>query len=166
MKSLLSKIIMALSIVGLFAVQSLADTKFDNKGSLKGLQQAHVYFDVNLKDDKLLVLRMELLDRTVKELEEAGLEVTGVIGFRGGASRYITKVDHYVLERQISNKRKIQDWVKRFSDKGIVIEQCLIAAQILDIPTNDFLPEVTIVGNGYISLVGYQAQGYSVVPMD
>lgn len=166
MKSLLSKIILPLTVVGLFAVQSLADTDFDNKGSLEGLKKAQVYFDVSLKDDNLLVFRMELLDRTVKEMKEAGLEVTGVIGFRGGASRYITKDDHYVLEEQISNKRKIQAWVKRFSGKGIVIEQCLIAAEIFDIPTEDFLPEVTIVGNGYISLVGYQAQGYSVVPMD
>ena len=166
MKNPFLKVIMALSLIGLFAVPSVSGTNFDNSRSLKGLKQAQVYFDVSLKDDKLLVLRMELVDRTVKQMEEAGLEVNGVVGFRGGASRFITQNDHYVLEEEVSNKRKIQDWVKRFSSKGIAIEQCAIAAEILNIPTKDFLPEVTVVGNAYISLVGYQAKGYSVVPMD
>ena len=166
MKNPFLKLIMALSLIGLFAVPSVSGTNFDNSRSLKGLKQAQVYFDVSLKDDKLLVLRMELVDRTVKQMEEAGLDVNGVVGFRGGASRFITQNDHYVLEEEVSNKRKIQDWVKRFSSKGIAIEQCAIAAEILDIPTKDFLPEVTVVGNAYISLVGYQTKGYSVVPMD
>jgi intracellular sulfur oxidation DsrE/DsrF family protein len=56
--------------------------------------------------------------------------------------------------------------VREFSKSGIVVEQCAIAAEIFDIPQEDFIPEVKVVGNGYISLVGYQAQGYSVVPMD
>lgn len=166
MKNPFLKVIIALSLIGLFAVPSVSGTNFDNSRSLKGLKQAQVYFDVNLKDDKLLVLRMELVDRTVRQMEEAGLEVNGVVGFRGGASRFITQNDYYVLEEEVSNKRKIKDWVKHFSSKGIAIEQCAIAAEILDIPTKDFLPEVTIVGNAYISLVGYQAKGYSVVPMD
>ncbi len=166
MRNSFLKVIMAMSLIGLFAVPSVSGTNFDNSRSLKGLKQAQVYFDVSLKDDKLLALRMELVDRTVKQMEEAGLDVNGVVGFRGGASRFITQNDHYVLEEEVSNKRKIQDWVKRFSSKGIAIEQCAIAAEILDIPTKDFLPEVPVVGNAYISLVGYQAKGYSVVPMD
>ena len=159
MKNPFLKVIVTLSLIGLFVVPSVSGTKFDNSNALKGLKQTQVYFDVSLKDDKLLVLRMELVARTIKEMEEAGLEVNGVVGFRGGASRFITQNDHYVLEEEFSSKKKIQDWVKRFSSKGITIEQCAI-------PTKDFLPEVTVVGNGYISLVGYQAQGYSVVPMD
>lgn len=166
MKNLFLEVIMTLSLIGLFAVPSVFGTNFDNSRSLEGLKKAQVYFDVSLKDDKLLVFRMELLDRTFKQMEEAGLEVTGVVGFRGGASRFITKGDDYVLEDEVGNKRKIQDWVTRFAKKGIVIEQCFIAADIFDIPAEDFLPEVTVVGNGYISLAGYQAQGYSVIPMD
>jgi len=34
------------------------------------------------------------------------------------------------------------------------------------IDTKDFLPQVKIVANGYISLVGYQSQGYAFLPMD
>ena len=143
-----------------------SQAEFDNSRSLDGVQKASIYFDVSLKDDALLVFRMDLLDRTIKTLDESGLEVSAVIGIRGHASRFITKGEHYVLDEQVENKKKIQQWIKRFSDRGIVIEQCAIAAGMHDIASDDFLPEVTIVGNGYVSLVGYQAQGYSVVPMD
>ena len=65
----------------------------DNSRALAGLTSAKVYFDVSLKDDNLLVFRMELLDKTITQMEDAGLEVSAVVGFRGGASRFITKDD-------------------------------------------------------------------------
>lgn len=166
MKDLFSYLLVILITVGGLSTVTASQTGFDNSRSLAGVQKASIYFDVSLKDDELLVFRMDLLDRTIKTLEESGLEVSAVVGIRGHASRFITKDDHYVLDEQIDNKKKIQQWVKRLSDRGVVIEQCSVAAGMHDIATDDFLPEVTIVGNGYVSLVGYQAQGYSVVPMD
>ena len=162
----LQKVLLTISIFGCLTVPAVAGSNQNNGSALNGLKTARVYFDVSLKDDNLLVFRMELLDKTVKQMEDAGLKVNTVVGFRGGASRFITRDEHYVLEEEISNKKKIQDWVKRFSERGMVIEQCAIAADIHDIPHEDFMEEVTVVGNGYVSLVGYQAQGYSVVPMD
>ena len=53
-----------------------------------------------------------------------------------------------------------------FKAKGIVMEQCQIAAQLHRIELTDFLPEVEVVQNSYISMIGYQAKGYSQVPMD
>lgn len=166
MKITILKLITIMSIICLFAGPLIAKTSHDNAQALQELKQAHVYFDVNLKEDELLTFRLEMLGRTITMMADAGLEVTAVIGFRGGASRFITRDDHYVLEEDMANKKKIQDMVRRFAAEGITLEQCAIAADILDIPYEDFMPEITIVGNGYVSLIGYQAQGYAVVPMD
>ena len=166
MRYLYLSVMIVLAVLVTCSVSFSSQTSFDNNRSLNGITKAFVYFDISLKDDKLLVFRMGLLDKTIRMMQEEGLEVTTVIGFRGGASRFITKDDHYVLEEEVENKTKIQDWIKRFSSQGITIEQCAIAAEMNDIKVDDFLSEVNIVGNGYISLVGYQAQGYSVVPMD
>ena len=166
MIGLLQKIVLAFIIIGCLTMPLAGASNLDNGAALEGLKAAKVYFDVNLKDDNLLVFRMELLDKTIKQMADDGLEVSGIIGFRGGASRFITSDDHYVLEEEINNKKKIQEWVREFSNSGLVVEQCAIAAEILDIPQEDFIPEVKVVANGYISLIGYQAQGYSVVPMD
>jgi hypothetical protein len=143
-----------------------AQTAYDNREALEGIKNAQIYFDVSLKDDDLLVFRMEVLDRTIQQLQEADVDAAVVIGFRGAASRFITKDDHFVLDEQVANKIKIQDWIRQFTKQGFRVEQCAIAAKLLDIPPTDFLPEVSVVGNGYVSLIGYQAQGYAVVPMD
>ncbi len=166
MKDLFTYLLVMCFTLGSLSAAAASQAEFDNSRALDGVQKTSIYFDVSLTDDALLVVRMDLLDRTIRTLEESGLEVNAVIGVRGHASRFITEDDHYVLEEEIDNKKKIQEWVKRFSDRGVVIEQCAIAAGMHDIAPDDFLPQVTIVGNGYVSLVGYQAQGYAVVPMD
>lgn len=48
----------------------------------------------------------------------------------------------------------------------IDVEQCYIAAGFQEIDVADFLPEVDLVTNGYVSLIGYHSQGYGLVPMD
>lgn len=154
--------ILVLTFIGM----SSAQTIYNNNDALKNVAQSNVYFDVSLDDDQKILLRLELLQRTARQLKEAGVDGSFVIGFRGGASRFITKGDHYVLDEEIDNKKKIQEWVSRFANDGIRIEQCSIAAELLDIASDDFLPGISIVANGYISLIGYQTQGYAVVPMD
>lgn len=166
MRFLTSLVLAFFLTLGSLSAAAASQSAPDNSRSLDGLTKASVYFDVSLRDDALLVFRMEMVNWTIKSMEEAGLEVTAVIGFRGHASRFITDGEFYVLDEEIENKKKIQEWIRRLSSTGIVIEQCAIAADILDIATDDFLPEVTVVGNGYISLAGYQAKGYSVIPMD
>ncbi|MBC8316450.1 MAG: sulfur reduction protein DsrE, partial [Desulfobulbaceae bacterium] len=63
-------------------------------------------------------------------------------------------------------KKKVHEWVRSYKARGIVVEQCLIAAGLQRIAPEDFIPEIDVVENGYISMIGYQAKGYSQVPMD
>jgi intracellular sulfur oxidation DsrE/DsrF family protein len=158
----ITMIILVLVSIGL----SNAQTTYNNNNALKNVTQSNIYFDVSLDDDQKLLLRLNLLQRTIQQMKDAGVDVSVVIGFRGGASRFITRDDHYVLEEETDNKHKIQEQVSRLANEGILIEQCSIAAELFDIAYDDFLPEIDIVGNGYISLIGYQNQGYAVVPMD
>lgn len=159
-------VVTTLTLLAVSTIASATQAAFTNSRSLNGLQEARIYFDVNVKDDELLLFRLKLLDKTVAQLHKDGLRVDVVVGIRGGASRFVTRGDHYVLEEEIANKKKIQELIKGFAKSGMTVEQCVIAAGILEIETGDFLSEINLVGNGYISMVGYQAQGYSVVPMD
>jgi len=163
---LLQMFMIAAGLIVAFGQPLGAQDRFNNDRALEGLSQSKVYFDVSLDDDKKLALRMDLVNRTVQQIKNRVVDVSAVIGFRGGASRFITSDDHYVLEEEQANKVKIQEWVKSFANQGITIEQCSIAAELYNINLGDFMPEVTIVQNGYVSLVGYQNKGYAVVPMD
>lgn len=139
------------------------------KGNESVLGEAHavkVYFDVNQEDAAKLVLRLRLLGQTLEEIEQAGGAYRAVIGIRGGASRFATVDRHYVLEEELKQKQVVQEQLRFFAAKGVAIEQCRIAAKLYNIDVEDFLPQITVVANGYVSMISYQNQGYALVPMD
>jgi hypothetical protein len=49
---------------------------------------------------------------------------------------------------------------------GMRLEQCGLAADMQGIARTDFLPQLEVVGNGYVAMITYQGQGYAYVPMD
>ena len=48
---------------------------------------------------------------------------------------------------------------------GVTIQACGIAMKGMDVTPDMLIPGVQAVGNGYISVIGYQAKGYSLVPV-
>lgn len=140
--------------------------QFDTAGALRGVKRVKFVVDVNVGEPALLLKRMALLDATIRQLTEAGTKPIVVVAFRGKASRFITKGKGYVEDDQQDAKLAMRGWIERFSGRGIIIEQCALAAEILEIGLDDFLPQVTVVQNGYVSLIGYQHQGYAFLPMD
>ena len=140
--------------------------QFNNANALKGLKTVKVVCDVNVGEPKLLLQRLTLIDETYTQLIDAGIKPTFVVAFRGPATNYVTRGTGYVPPESRAIKKKIQGWVQQFSENGIVLEQCAIAARSLNVAFQDILPQITVVRNGYISIVGYQNKGYALLPMD
>jgi hypothetical protein len=134
--------------------------------SLSGVTTTKIVVDVNVENPDLLLKRMYLLDKTYRQLVNAGKKPVVVMAFRAKASLYITKGDAYVAPEQKQAKEEMKDWIEHFSKLGFSIEQCGLAADMLKIKATDFLPQVEVVENGYVSLIGYQHQGYAYLPMD
>ncbi|MFH1154844.1 MAG: DsrE family protein [Pseudomonadota bacterium] len=144
---------------------ALADS-LNHGRSLEGLDRVKAVFDVNQGDPDVLVLRMSLIEKSAKQLLEAGKKIDFAVVFRGRASRYITLGDKYVDPWELEYKTTMRQWIETFHAAGFTIEQCGIAAQSQSIPAADFPPQIRVVPNGYISLIGYQNQGYGLVPME
>jgi hypothetical protein len=138
----------------------------DDKQALGDLTSLKMVCDVNVGEAKLLLRRLELIDETYSQLIDAGVTPTVVVTFRGGASLFVTRGVKYVDPRDAGTKNEIQGWIDQFSQHGFHIEQCAIAAKAQKVDPADFLPAVTVVQNGYISIVAYQARGYALLPMD
>jgi len=151
--------------LALTPVSVLAEQYVNNK-ALADLKSVNVYYDVNIGIPVKLKTRLMLIDKTYDQLVAAGVTPHFVVGFRGKASYFVTKGDDYVLEEDLAIKKEVQQRTKAFMEKGIVVEQCQIAAELHDIVLTDFLPEMKVVQNGYISMIGYQAKGYSQIAMD
>ena len=141
--------------------------EYKQSRSLPGLTSTKVYFDVNMGIAKKLLLRLSLIDKTLSQLQSAGIQPEIVIAFRGKASKFVTRGrSNYVVEEEQSAKAEVHKWLKTFAQKGILMEQCLIAAELQGIAPEDFRPELEIVKNGYISMLAHQNRGFAQIPMD
>jgi uncharacterized protein len=160
------KNLLRLLVCILFVSSAVHAAPAEKVSALQGLTHVKIVCDMNVGEPKLLLKRMELLDTTYRQIAAAGLKATVVVAFRGKASYFVTKGDGYVPAGAKDAKVKARSWIERFKKNGFVIEQCAIAAEMLDIDLKDFLPQVEIVENGYVSLIGYQQQGYAFLPMD
>ena len=128
--------------------------------------EARVYFDVSIGEPEKLALRLGLIEKTRGDLIAAGLTPRIVVGIRGKASNYFTRDEDYVLESDLAVKKNILASVLRLKAAGMRLEQCGLAADMQGIARTDFLPQLEVVGNGYMAMITYQGQGYAYVPMD
>ncbi len=165
----MNKILLILASILLFTTVSHANSSndtYNNDNALKGVAEGKTYFDVTIGEPKPLLIRLQLIERTYDQLVAAEITPTFVIGIRGKASNFFTKGNDYILEIDSPEKEKIAALTKKFNTMGIVIEQCRIAAGFQGIEVSDFLPQVELVANGYVSIIGYHSQGYGFIPMD
>ncbi len=148
----------------LFPHISSAQTQTDMQ-ALGNLSELKVYFDVKADSVAKLEKRLVWINDTYEQARQKGLKPLFVVGFRSQASLFVSKDDDYLDEEEIPLKRKIVTWLKHFAKIGIHAEQCGLSAEIFDIDHEDFLPEITVVQNSYLSIAAYQNRGYAYVPM-
>ncbi len=152
-----------------FAVFLLPQTALSqNQGdilALANLSELKIYFDVKADSAAKLEKRFQWIHDTYQQASQKSIKVSIVIGVRSRASFFITRGDDYIEEEDVLKKGKIEQWLKRFAEIGIPMEQCGISAKLFDIEVDEFLPEITVVKNSYISIAGYQNKGYAYVPM-
>lgn len=153
-------------LVALFARSGFSAETYNNSKALTGVKGAQVYFDVNVGEPEKLLTRLQLIESTYSQLVASGLSPRIVVGVRGKASNFFTRDGGYVLDADVPVKKKIATRIEQFKAQGFQLEQCAIAAGMQNIPVAEFLPQLEVVTNGYVSMIGYQSQGYAFVPMD
>ncbi len=153
--------------VFLFLTVCIAEGKeYKQSQSIEGLTTVKIYFDVNVGIPQKLILRLSLIDKTLSQLETAGIQTDVAIGFRGKASKFVTNGNWYVEKEDQAAKALVHQWLETFAKQGIHMEQCLIAADLNGIAPEDVRTELEVTRNGYVSMIAYQNRGYSMVPMD
>ena len=148
-----------------FLPQTALSQQKDNIRALDTLSELKIYFDIKADSAAKLEKRLLWIMDTYNQVNQKNVKATFIIGIRSKASFFITRGDEYIDEEDILTTGKIEKWLKHFVKLGIPIEQCGISAKLLDIDPQDFLPEITVVKNSYISIAGYQNRGYAYVPM-
>jgi len=132
--------------------------------ALMGVKSAKAIFDFRIGGPKSAAIHMNLIHQTYKDFTAMKKKPEFVVVFIGPSVKLVsTNRESFTPEDQ-----KILDDIAKtismMSKDGIKFELCLVAAKVLKVDPASILPEIKRVGNGWISEIGYQVQGYSLVP--
>ena len=162
---MLCRIYLLLVFTILVIPQTVISKDHGGIAALANLSELKIYFDVKADSAGKVEKRMQWILDTYEQAKQQGLQTSFIIGFRSQASFFVTKGDDYIDDSEIVKKEKIEKWLLRFRKMGIIQEQCGLSAELFEIDEEDFLPEVSVVKNSFVSIAGYQNKGYAYVPM-
>ena len=154
-------VFMAISFLyGVFSASSEEDY-----AAMKGVATVKTVFDERESDAEGAAAHLKLIHQTFKDLGAMKKSVVFAVVFSGPSVRFLsTKRANLSPEDQ----RAFQDvaaTVSAMAKDGIVLEVCLVAVRYFGVDPASVLAEVKKVPNGWVSLMGYQAQGYSLLPV-
>ena len=147
----------------LVVVSPAASGGYDN--ALKDVKGIKAVFDVSQGSPGMSNLIFWAVknvydDETTKSLPE---KPQVAIVFNGPAVKLISKDRSNFAEKDFGELDKFQEMIRQLKKDGVKLEVCLYAAKVVGVDPATILPEIDRVGNGFISIIGYQAQGYSVI---
>lgn len=58
---------------------------------------------------------------------------------------------------------KFHETIRAMKKDGVTFEVCLYAVKVFGVDETTIIPEIDRVGNGFVSVIGYQMQDYAVV---
>jgi intracellular sulfur oxidation DsrE/DsrF family protein len=156
-------LVLAASLLG--SINAWAGSRTD-AAALAGVQQGKGIFLVDMDNPQKTALYLHLISETHKSLLAQGVKPDLIVVFIGPTVRFLTTAPAAELTAKYSAPlQAIAASVKELDGKGIRMEVCEIATDFFKVPVDKLLPGLKPVGNGFISLIGYQSKGYGLIPV-
>jgi intracellular sulfur oxidation DsrE/DsrF family protein len=133
--------------------------------SMQGVKSAKAVFDERESNPQHAAFHLKGIHQTFKELKAMNHNPTFAVIFIGPSVKLISKTREGFSPEDQKSLDEISNAISAMSKDGITLEMCLVAAEFFKVDPASVLPEIKGVGNGWISVIGYQAQGYSLVPV-
>lgn len=135
----------------------------DDYLALRGLGEFRGLVDMN-KDDPVPVLNyLNLIIRMDKDVEEMGLDRHIVVAMRGGSVQYLLRDRSGFTPEVRPVVEDIAHALGILHARNVRIEACKVAMDRFHVPVDGMLNEVIVVNNTFITLIGFQQQGYGLV---
>jgi intracellular sulfur oxidation DsrE/DsrF family protein len=163
MMKIFKSVLMIMAVM--FAAGSMAATQPDDSDALAGVTTGKVIFDINMTDAKKMTLYLMVIDETVEDLKKQGVTPDVIVAFRGLSVRLVSKDREPMELTDYEHLDKIEQQLAALQEKGVKMEACSVATRLFKVKNEDLLDGVKAVGNTFVSLTGYQAQGYANIPI-
>jgi len=156
----LTVIAFSLAVLALAAMPAAAG----EYAALTGVKGLDSVFDFSLGSAEVAaVIFPAILDvHQNKEVRTLPAAPRSVIVFHGKAVQLISTDRKGVEKKELEAYDKVAGFIRQLKKAGIKMEVCMYAVKVFGIDPATLMPEIDRVGNGFIAVLGYQAQGYSV----
>ena len=143
---------------------AFAETPSD-AAALQGAHEAKAVFMISLNDPARLAHVLKVVEETETGLAKQHVKPHLVVVVIGPAVAFLTKERRGIPYMEQGAVAHVQGELEKLNGMGVRIEACGIALKGMDLKPEDVIAAVHPVGNGYISAIGYEAQGYGLVPV-
>jgi len=132
--------------------------------ALTGVKGLNSVFDFGLGSPEIVAVVLPAVLDVHQNQEVRALPAAprSVIVFHGKSVKLISTDRKGVEKNELEAYDKVADLIRKLKKAGIRMEVCMYAVKVFGIDPATLMPEIDRVGNGFISVLGYQAQGYSV----
>ena len=166
MKNVIKKILNTLLFAMIISTVHAAENVIDDSASLAELKVGKGVFLVDIGDAKKLNFYLEVIQGTYKGMKAQGVEPDFILVYIGPSVKYLSTAPSSETEQEAAGiLLEIESNVEALAELGIKQEVCAVATSVFGIDNKTIFPDLTLVGDGFISLIGYQAQGYHLVPV-
>lgn len=150
----------------LFAVNVQAEKAIDDSAALNGVKATKSVFLIDFTNPRKTAFYLDIIRGTHDGLVKQGVTPNMVLVFIGETVRYLSTKPDDTLEMEFGDDLKsIAETAKILDQKGVRMEVCAIANRVFKVENEDVLPQMEVVGDGFISLIGWQTQGHKLVPI-
>ena len=157
-------LVTALFILVLIAIPAMSGEYV----ALKGVKGVKTVFDVSQGSPQVAnvvfwAIRNVHDDKSTRSLSEPP-QVAVV--FHGPAVKMISSDRNGFKDSDNEALDQFAKTIREMKNNGVRFEVCDYALKVMGVDPATVLPEIDHVGNGFISIAGYQAQGYSTITIN
>lgn len=134
--------------------------------ALRGVTEGKVVWDISTPDPETLGVYLSVVRETYDDLVRQNVKPDMVLAIHGKPVRYVREdMSDLPLDSMphIDRINEILDDLK--GRDGVRIEVCSVANRLMGVKNAETREGLHVVGNTWVSLIGYQAQGYTLIPV-
>jgi intracellular sulfur oxidation DsrE/DsrF family protein len=157
--------IMVISLALVLALSSFSAASGTKYEALQGVNSINAIIDWRHGTPKSAAFQMNLLRSSYNDLKKLGKNPYYVLVFMGPAVKLISSDVSSFKPEDHEHIKEFKAAIARMKADGIKFEVCVAALKVFKVDSATVISEVDQVPNGWIAEMGYQARGYSLVPI-
>lgn len=143
-----------------------AAAPIDDRAALRGVKSGKGVFLIDFTEPRKTAFYLDIIRGTHAGFQRQGVKPDLVIVYIGPTVRFLTRTpDEELVIDHDPSLQAIAEHVQALHALGVRQEVCSIATRVFKVDNANLLPGLSLVGDGFISLIGWQTQGYKLVPL-